>query len=79
MSRAKREMPVFVKIEDYKDVIDIIELIKNKVTDANKVLANIKNLKVKEDNELAEWNAKLENVEEKIEEIDRTLFEPENI
>jgi hypothetical protein len=75
----KQEMPVFVKIEDYKDVIDIMELVKNKISEANSLLEKIKELKAQEDAELELWNANLEDVERKIAYIDRTLFEPENI
>lgn len=74
-----QEMPVFVKIEDYKDVIDIMELIKNKVNEANSILEKIRELKSQEDAELELWNSNLEDVERKIAYIDKTLFEPENI
>ena len=73
------EMPVFVKIEDYKDVIDIMEIIKSKINEANDVLNNIKQLKSQEDSELEAWSANLEDVERKVAYVDRALFEPENI
>ena len=40
-----REMPVFVKIEEYKDVLDVLELIKNKIIQAKDVLGKINELK----------------------------------
>lgn len=73
------EMPVFVKIEDYKDVIDIMELIKNKVNEANKILENIRKLKAQEDAELELWDSNIEEVEKKVAFIDKTLFEPQNV
>jgi hypothetical protein len=75
----RQAMPVFVKIEDYKDVIDIMELVKSKVNEANDILEKIRQLKAQEDAELELWNSNLEDVERKIAYIDRTLFEPENI
>lgn len=74
-----KELPVFIKIEDYKDVIDVMELIKNKILEANDVLEKIRRLKAEEDAELELWNSNLEDVERKISYIDRTLFEPEDI
>ncbi|MFP4112406.1 MAG: hypothetical protein ACLFPQ_01705 [Candidatus Woesearchaeota archaeon] len=73
------EMPVFVKIEDYKDVIDIMELIKSKVNEANKILDNIRQLKSQEDAELEQWSANIEEVERKVAYVDKTLFEPQNV
>ena len=74
-----REVPVFIKVEDYKDVIDVMELIKNKISEANGVLEKIRHLKAEEDAELELWNSNLEDVERKISYIDKTLFEPEDI
>ena len=74
-----KEVPVFIKIDDYKDVIDVMELIKNKILEANGVLEKIRKLKAEEDAELELWNSNLEDIERKISYIDRTLFEPEDI
>lgn len=74
-----KELPVFIKVEDYKDVIDVMELIKNKILEANGVLEKVRKLKAEEDAELELWNSNLEDIERKISFIDRTLFEPEDI
>ena len=74
-----KELPVFIKVEDYKDVIDVMELVKNKILEANGVLEKIRKLKAEEDAELELWNANLEDIERKISYIERTLFEPEDI
>jgi DNA-binding Lrp family transcriptional regulator len=74
-----KEVPVFIKVDDYKDVIDVMELIKNKILEANGVLEKIRRLKAEEDAELELWNSNLEDIERKISYIDRTLFEPEDI
>ncbi|MFH1641583.1 MAG: hypothetical protein ABIC04_01655 [Nanoarchaeota archaeon] len=73
------EAKVFVKINEYKDVIDTIGLIKEKLSSAKDTLANITELKRKEDNELASWNSKISEVEDKIENIDNALLEPESL
>ncbi len=74
-----KEVPVFIKVDDYKDVIDVMELIKNKILEANGVLEKIRRLKAEEDAELELWNSNLEDIERKISYIDRTLFEPEDL
>ncbi len=73
------EMPVFVKIEDYKDVLDVVNIIKNKIDDARKTLEKINELKNDEDAELEVWNNSLNEIERKVDFIDKTLFEPETL
>lgn len=72
------KMPVFVKIDEYKEVLDVLNTIKEKVNDAKTVLSEIEELKEKEDNELESWKSGLEDVENKIDYINNTMFEPEN-
>ena len=69
-------MNVFVKIEEYKDILDIIELIQEKVKEANTILGKINDLKNQEDSELDLWRTGLSDVERKLSFIDQTLFEP---
>lgn len=73
------EMPVFVKIEEYEEVLDVMNLIKNKIEDAKKTISKINELKNEEDSELEMWRATLEEIERKTEFIDRSLFEPETL
>ncbi len=73
------EMPVFVKIEEYKDVLDVIELIKDKLAQANNLLGRINELKNEEDSELERWKSNLEEIERKIDDIDNSLLEPESV
>lgn len=72
------EAPVFVKIEEYKNVIDVLELIKDRLEEAKRTLADINQMKNEEDEELDAWRTTLNDIEKKIENIDRTLFEPES-
>ncbi len=69
--------PVFLKIEDTKQVIRIMEVIKKKIDEIDQSLALIKEIKKKEDSEIASWKISLNATEGKIAEVDRILFEPE--
>lgn len=77
MREKSGEAPVFVKIDDYKDILDILELIKNKLNEARETLGNLNELKNEEDSELELWKSTLNEIERKVENIDRTLLEPE--
>lgn len=67
--------PVFVKVDDYRDILDMIELLKQKINDANKILNSIKQVKAKEDQEIENWQMSLDEVETKVAAIDKTLLE----
>ncbi|MBW2978396.1 hypothetical protein KY331_06125 [Candidatus Woesearchaeota archaeon] len=69
-------MPVFVRIDDYKDILDVINMIKNKISEAKATLGKINELKNEEDAELELWHTGIEEVERKMEYVDKTLFEP---
>ena len=70
--------PVFVKIEDYKDILDVLDLIKDKLAEAKRTLADLNELKNDEDAELELWSSTLNEIENKLNDIDRSLFEPES-
>ncbi len=72
----ERGMNVFVKIEEYKDILDIIDLIQEKTKEAKTILGKINDLKNQEDSELEMWKNSLNDVERKLNFIDQTMFEP---
>ena len=71
------KMPVFVKIEEYKDVLDILSVIKGKISDAKGMLDELEDVKAREDAEIESWKVNLDDVEEKVRFVDETLFEPD--
>ena len=73
------KMPVFVKIDEYKEVLDAMSLIKGKIEDAKKTLEKINGIKNEEDKELEAWQRNLEDIEHKVLFVDKSLFEPEAV
>lgn len=69
-------MPIYVKIDEYKDVLDIMNVIKTKIEDAKETLGKVNELKNEEDAELELWQTGLDEIERKVEFVDKTLFEP---
>ena len=67
-------MPVFVKINEYNDVLEVIELLNEKLEKAKGIMARINELKNEEDTELELWNAELEEIEKKLSFVDKSLF-----
>ena len=69
------EKAIFVKIDKYKEAIDTLEIIKEKLKTAQVVLNELRELKRKEEAELEEWENTLNNIKEKLTLIDNNLFE----
>ncbi|MFT4304840.1 MAG: hypothetical protein ACMXX8_02005 [Candidatus Woesearchaeota archaeon] len=67
--------PVFVKIDDYKDVLDIMSLLKEKINEANSILDKISEVKSKEDAEIENWRSNIEDLQLKISTMDKTILD----
>lgn len=72
-----KDAPIFVKIREYKGLLNTINILKSKLNEAKNTLARIHDIKSEEDSELELWSNTLDGVKERIEDIDRRLFEPE--
>lgn len=77
MQEDTKKAQVFLKIEDYKDIVDVSGIIKEKINDIDGALNRIKYIKSKEDSELASWKASLERTRKKIDDIDKELLKPD--
>lgn len=69
------EKPIFVKIDAYEDIRDVLNLIKSKIGEARGIMDGIHQLRHEEEAELELWNNEIEDVEKKISYIDKSLFE----
>ena len=77
MREQRSGMPVFVKVDEYKEILDVLEMIKSKIKEIRVALGDINALRNEEDAELAMWNNTINEIEKKIDGIDRIMFEPE--
>ena len=68
------ESPVFVKIDDYEKVLNIIDVIKKKLVKAKSTLNSIKEVKRKEDELITAWERNLTDVSERVKDISNNLF-----
>jgi hypothetical protein len=71
----ERKAPIYVKIDDYKDIVDILTLLRKKISDAKGIIGQINALKNEEDSELEQWNSGLEEIQKKIDYLNRSMFE----
>ena len=71
----KENKPLFVKMSKYKESVKAISSIKERLSEAERVLNNLKKLKDQEDKELGEWQSKLNEIRQKLIKVDKDLFE----
>lgn len=67
--------PLFIKLTEYKDVRDIVQLVRNKVGDIKKTLYEIDSLKRQEEDELAKWHTTVDEIEKKIDVMTHILHD----
>ena len=68
-----RSTQVFVKIDDFKDITEILNLAHEKLQQAKNVLNKIAELKAQEDAEVEAWQSELAEIERRISGVDRHL------
>ena len=78
MKGQKTGAPIFVKVDEYKEMLEVLEMIKGKVSEIKQTLGNINSLRDQENAEVAMWSNTINDIEKKIDEIDKLMFEPEN-
>ncbi len=69
--------PVFIKINEYNDILDIIALTKSKLQQARTLHDRLSKLHSQEEEHLKQWQEELENVGRNLEELDNTLARPQ--
>ncbi|GIU69411.1 MAG: hypothetical protein KatS3mg002_0647 [Candidatus Woesearchaeota archaeon] len=69
--------PVFVKIDNYREVLDILDVMKKKIKETKSEIAKIKELKFQEDQELAEWERNINEISKRVAFIDSAFFDSE--
>ncbi len=65
--------PVFVKIDKYKDILNIVEVINKKVTGVKQLLEQLTELKNKEEQEITGWENNIQEITKKLEAMQEEL------
>jgi len=69
--------PVFIKIEEYREILDIVDVFKKKVKNTKDILNQIEGTRAEEDMELKAWKTNIDEIESRMNVVDKTLFEPD--
>ena len=77
MREERSGAPVFVKVDDYKEILDVLDMIKGKLEEIRGTLHDVHELRNQEDAEITMWNSTIDEIEKKIDNIDKIIFEPQ--
>ncbi len=69
---------VFIKIDNYREVLDLIDELKQQLEGVQGTLDELTALREKEDQELIMWKKHLHAVHDNLATVDKTLFEVDN-
>jgi hypothetical protein len=69
------DKPLFVKIEKYDEAMTTIKAVKERLKDAQQVIAKLERIKLEEDKEIQAWSRDIEAIKDKMINIDQILFE----
>ncbi len=70
----KENEPIFVRIDKFQKAQKDFEQIKKKIKEIDSVLNKIKDVKSKEDDEIASWSSDLEMIKSRLNKIDENIF-----
>ena len=73
------QKPVYVKLEEYKTILALVDTLKAQVGAAKETLDEIRKLKQEEDVELEIWQTVIHEIENRVNFIDNSVTEPEQL
>ncbi len=65
--------PVYVKMEEYKKILNALDLVKNKINKAESTLLSIERFKEREDMELRRWKEEINRIKENLIMVEKRL------
>lgn len=70
----KKAEPVFIRIDKFEESLKIFDKAKNKISEVEKILKEIKTTKAEEERELDAWEGEIEMIKKQIEKVDKNIF-----
>ncbi|MBW2990286.1 hypothetical protein KY348_01125 [Candidatus Woesearchaeota archaeon] len=66
---------VFVKIDKYKEILEVVEVINKKIVNVKQLLSDLEELKNKEEEEIMNWEKSMDEITHKTELIKEQISE----
>lgn len=74
-SRANEGKALFIKIEKFREILASVEEVSRRVQEIESMIGKIKDIRVKEDQAMENWEEELSELKSKLDLIDKTLSE----
>ncbi len=71
--------PMFVRIKDHEEVLNAINSMKETLSNSNQLIEEIESLKKDEEQMIEDWFSEIEEIENRINLVDESLFEPDEV
>ncbi|GAI51278.1 unnamed protein product, partial [marine sediment metagenome] len=70
----KKSEPIFIRLDKFQTAIEIFEEIKTQVQEIDNLLKKTKEIKIKEEQELSDWEREIQIIKSRIDLIDKNIF-----
>jgi len=70
----KKAEPVFIRIDKFEESIKVFQDIRSQVSEIENLIKNTKEIKAKEEEELASWEAEIQSIKNQIEKVNQDIF-----
>ena len=69
--------PIFIKVDKFKEILESIEVVDRKIKEVEKIIDKLKEVRLKEDQQMASWEQEIEELKKRLEAVGETLSEIE--
>ena len=75
IDRVRRAEPLFIRLDTFESALSSFNEIKLRTHEIETLVRNIKEVKIKEEKELNEWEREIQTIKTRLEQIDKEIFE----
>lgn len=75
MRCAMENVPIYVKVDKYKELLEVLKTINSKLSTVDKTITKINELKAQEDAQIQAWNDNLSDIKSRVEKINQSFYE----
>ena len=67
--------PLFIKIDKYEEALALLNSVKERLSEADKIINELRQIRKDEDSQLEEWSDHIASIKDKLMSVDNNLFE----
>ena len=75
IDRVRRAEPLFIRLDTFESALSSFNEIKLRTHEIETLVRNIKEVKIKKEKELNEWEREIQTIKTRLEQIDKEIFE----